>query len=163
MADEVKPATAARIHKVFEVSILLKGAHAILECIAGLALAIISTNGIVALVGRLTHFDIAENSHDLVANHLMAWAKGLSLDTKTFFAWYLLSHGVIKLILVVALLRRKAWAYPASLIVLGLFVAYQVYRYTYAPSAGLIVLTMFDMIVMVLIWHESRLIGRFVR
>jgi uncharacterized membrane protein len=56
--------------------------------------------------------------------------------------------------LVVGLLRGKLWSYPASLVALGAFMAYQVYRYSYTYSAGLLVLTVFDAIVMVLIWHE---------
>jgi uncharacterized membrane protein len=61
-----------------------------------------------------------------------------------------------KLLLVVGLLRGKLWSYPASLVALGAFMAYQVYRYSYTYSAGLLVLTVFDAIVMVLIWHEWR-------
>lgn len=150
--------TEARIHKVFEVSILLKGAHAILECVSGATLAFISTSAITEFVTRITANEIAEDPRDFVATHLMSWAGALSPSTKGFFAWYLLSHGVIKLVLVAALLRNKLWAYPASLIVLGLFVAYQVYRYTFAPSIGLIVLTIFDLFVLGLIWHEYRLV-----
>jgi uncharacterized membrane protein len=47
-----------------------------------------------------------------------------------------------------------SWSYPASLVALGAFMVYQIYRYSYTYSAGLLVLTVFDAIVMVLIWHE---------
>ncbi len=36
-----------RIHRIFEVSVLLKGAHALIECIGGFALAVASTASIV--------------------------------------------------------------------------------------------------------------------
>jgi uncharacterized membrane protein len=64
------------------------------------------------------------------------------------------------LALVAGLLRNKLWAYPASLMVLGLFMVYQVYRFFYTQSAGLVVLTVLDLIVMVLIWHEYGLVRR---
>jgi len=64
------------------------------------------------------------------------------------------------LALVVGLLRNKLWSYPASLIVLALFILYQIYRFYYTQSAGLIVLTVFDVIVMILIWHEYGLMRR---
>jgi uncharacterized membrane protein len=35
---------------------------------------------------------------------------------------------------------------------------YQVYRYSYTHSFGLLVLTVFDAVVMVLIWHEWRIV-----
>jgi uncharacterized membrane protein len=63
-------------------------------------------------------------------------------------------------LLVIGLLQNKLWAYPASLIALGLFVLYQLYRFSYRHGAGLIVLTVFDLLVMSLIWHEYRLARR---
>jgi uncharacterized membrane protein len=64
------------------------------------------------------------------------------------------------LALVIGLLMNRLWAYPASLAVLGLFIAYQLYRYSYTHGFGLIVLTVFDIFVIGLIWHEYRLIRR---
>jgi uncharacterized membrane protein len=146
-----------RIHQIFEIGVLLKGAHAVLECIGGLALALISTTTIAAIVSKLTQDELTEDPHDFVANHLMTWAADFSLGTKNFYAFYLLSHGVVKLFLVVGLLKGKLWSYPASLVVLGLFVAYQLYRFSYTHGIGLIALSVFDIIVMGLIWHEYRI------
>jgi uncharacterized membrane protein len=64
----------------------------------------------------------------------------------------------VKLILVAGLLRNRPWAYPASLVVLGLFIAYQLYRLSFAFSVGLVLLTVFDAVIIVLIWHEYRLV-----
>ena len=43
---------------------------------------------------------------------------------------------------------------------MSLFIAYQLYRFIYTRSLGLIVLTVFDLLVMVLVWHEYRLLRR---
>ena len=146
-----------RIHQIFEVSVLLKGAHALVECIGGLVLALVSSASIAGLLNRLTQEELIEDPTDLIATHLLSMAQGFSASTKNFYAFYLLSHGIVKLALVVGLLRNKLWAYPASLVVLGLFILYQIYRFFYTQSLGLIVLTVFDLFVMVLIWHEYRL------
>jgi uncharacterized membrane protein len=149
-----------RVHQLFEISVLLKGAHALIECVAGLALALVSTSTIVSLINRLTQDELVEDPHDFVATHLMNLAGNFSVSSRNFYAFYLLSHGLVKIALVIGLLRSKLWAYPASLIVLGLFIVYQVYRFTYTQSVGLIALTLFDVIVMALIWHEYRLMRR---
>ncbi|MDE2251296.1 MAG: DUF2127 domain-containing protein [Gammaproteobacteria bacterium] len=149
-----------RIHQIFEVSVLLKGAHALIECLGGIALAFISTSTIAHLVNWLTRDELIEDPRDLVATRLFAWAHHFSVSTKTFYALYLLSHGAVKIFLVVGLLRGKLWSHPASMIVLGLFVLYQLYRFSYTHGAGLIVLTIFDVFVMGLIWHEYRLVRR---
>ena len=149
-----------QVRRAFRVSVLLKGAHALIECAGGLALALISTEMITSLVKALTQEELIENPHDFFATHLLAWAQGFSLQSKHFYAFYLLSHGLVKVLLVIGLLKGKAWSYPASLIVLGLFVAYQLYRYSYTQSVGLLVLTAFDVVVMALIWWEYRLVRR---
>lgn len=147
-----------RIDQIFEVSVLLKGAHALIECIGGIALAVISTKAIATLANRLTQDELIEDPRDFVATHLLAWAQNFSVGTKAFYAFYLISHGAVKLFLVAGLLREKLWSYPASLIVLGLFIVYQLYRFSYTHSAGLIALTAFDIVVMGLIWREYKLV-----
>ena len=149
-----------RIHQFFEVSVLLKGAHALIECIGGLVLAFVSTSAITSLVNSLTQEELIEDPNDFVASHLLSLAQNFTISTQRFYAFYLLSHGVIKAFLVIGLLRNKLWAYPVSLVVLGLFIVYQLYRFSYTHGVGLIVLTVFDVIVMGLIWHEYRLVSR---
>ena len=148
------------IHEAFLISIVLKGALALFECVAGLALVFVSSNDILALVTRLTQAEIAEDPNDLVASHLIAWAQNFAPASKNFYAWYFLSHGVVKLLVVAGLLSEKLWAYPASIAVLVLFIAYQIYRYTYAPSLGLVILTIFDIAVIFLVLQEYRMIRR---
>jgi uncharacterized membrane protein len=149
-----------RIHQFFQVSVLLKGAHALIECLGGIALALVSTNSIANFVNAITQDELIKDPNDFVATHLLTMAHNFSVQTQHFYAFYLLSHGIVKVALVVGLLREKLWAYPASLIVLTLFVLYQLYRFSYTHGLGLIVLTLFDIVVMGLIWHEYGLMRR---
>jgi len=149
-----------RIHQIFKVSVLLKGAHALIECAGGLALALVRTSTIAALVNRLTQEELIEDPNDFVATHLLTMAQNFSVSTQHFYAFYLLSHGIVKLFLVIGLLRGRLWSYPTSLVALGLFIVYQLYRFSYTHGVGLIVLTVFDLLVMGLIWHEYRLARR---
>jgi uncharacterized membrane protein len=145
-----------RIHQFFEISVLLKGAHALIECIGGILLAVIDTGTIIRLVEILTQDELLEDRHDFIATHLRAAAETFTPSTQHFYAFYLLSHGLVKVFLVAGLLRDKLWAYPASLVVLGLFIVYQLYRYSYTGGVGLLALTAFDVVVIALIWHEWR-------
>ena len=147
-----------RIHQLFEISVLLKGAHAVIECLGGIVLALVSTDSILRLANRITQPELLNDSHDFIATHLLMWAQDFSVGTKNFYAYYLLSHGLVKVLLVIGLLRGKMWAYPASLAALGLFIAYQLYRFTDTHGIGLIILTLFDLVVMVLIWQEYKVV-----
>jgi len=141
---------------MFEVSVLLKGAHALIEVVGAVALYLVSTDMVAGLVKRATQEELIEDPKDYVATHLLAMAQDFSVASKTFYALYLLSHGLIKLLLVVGLLRGQLWSYPASLVAMTAFIGYQLYRFSYTHSPGLIVLTVFDLFVIALIWHEWR-------
>lgn len=149
-----------RIRMIFRVGIILKALHALIEIAGGLAFHFVSTQAMLDLVNTWTQAELVEDPHDLIATHILAAAHGLTGSSQNFYAWYLVSHGLIKVILVAGLLRGKLIAYPASLIALTAFVAYQLYRYSYSHSVGLLVLTMLDLIVMILVWHEWRRLQR---
>ena len=149
-----------RIHQIFRVSVILKGLHALTEIAGGLAFYLISAPTVLHWVNLLTQEELTEDPRDFVATHLLSAAQHLTGATQTFYAIYLVSHGLIKVVLVAGLLREKLIAYPLSLIALGGFIAYQLYRYSYTHSFGLILLTIFDLIVIVLVWHEWRLLRK---
>lgn len=147
-----------RIHQIFEVSVWLKGAHALIECVGGILLYAVSADTIASWVNAFTQEELIEDPNDFIAGYLSQMASHFSIGSKEFYAFYLLSHGLTKLLLVVGLLKGKLWSYPASLVALGAFMVYQVYRYSYTHSFGLLVLTVFDAVVMVLIWHEWKIV-----
>ena len=74
-----------------------------------------------------------------------------------FGAIYLLSHGLAKVVLVIALLREQLWAYPGLIALLAVFIVYQLYRLTYRVTIGLTLLTIFDVFVVGLTVREYAL------
>lgn len=149
-----------RVHQVFVVSVLAKGLHALFEMFAGIALYLVSTATIVGSISRWSNRQIALERHDWVASHLLKFAEGFSVEKHDFYAFYLLSHGIVKGILVAGLLKEKIWAYPASFLVFGLFIAYQLYRFTFTHDFMLVLLSIFDLFVIALAVHEYRLLRK---
>ena len=146
------------IHRIFDISVALKGAHALIEILGGLALYLVSTETIVGVINRYSQDQLVEDPHDFIATHLLKFAEGFSVEKHDFYAFYLLSHGLVKLVVVAGLLREKLWAYPASFVVFGAFIAYQLYRYSYTHDVSLILLSIFDLFVIALAVHEYRLV-----
>ncbi len=142
--------------RLFHLALYLKGLDAILEIVGGIALLLVSPAWIVRLVAVATQDELIEDPRDLVANFLRRWVQHLSVGTQHFAAAYLLAHGVVKIGLVVGLLTARYWAYPAAIVALALFVAYQLYRFTLTHAIGLIVFSAFDLVLIMLIWAEYR-------
>lgn len=142
------------LHLAFDISVWVKGVDAVIEILGGGAAFFASHQLIVEIAAWLTQGELAEDPHDVIANYLMHAARHLSIGTQHFTAIYLISHGVIKLWLVVGLLRERLWYYPTALVVFSLFIVYQLYRYSATHSLWLIFITVVDLIVIVLTWHE---------
>jgi uncharacterized membrane protein len=149
-----------RIHQVFAVSVSLKGLHALLEIILGAALYLTSAEKIAGSISDWSNRQIALERNDWIATHLLRFAESFSVEKHDFYAFYLLSHGIVKAIVVIGLLKEKLWAYPASFVVFGAFIAYQLYRYSWTHEFGLILLSIFDVFVIVLAVHEYRLLRK---
>lgn len=145
------------LDRFFYVSIWLKGVHAVFEIIGGIALLLTSPAFILQVVATVTQDEMGEDPNDFVANTLLSAVQRISVSSQHFAALYLLSHGAVKIFLVIGLLRNRSWAYPAALAVFGAFILYQVYRFCLTHSLGLVALTVFDLAVMWLIWREYRL------
>lgn len=149
-----------RIHLFFEVSLLLKGAFALFEMAGGVLAYVVPQNFLFSIVTTLTQRELAEDPRDLLANYLMHAVQHLSVGTREFAAAYLLSHGAIKLWLIVGLLRERLWYYPTAIVVFGLFIAYQLYRFSFTHSLFLLFLTALDVVVIALTYHEYKYLRR---
>lgn len=149
------------IHGIFEVSVVIKGVDGLLEILGSLFLFLSSPEKINSIIIYLTQHELAEDSKDVIATHLINIVQHFSANTKLFQALYLLVHGLVKVFLVWGLLKNKLWAYPASIAFLAAFILYQIYRYTYTHAVSLILLTIFDLFIIVLTWHEYRFILKY--
>jgi uncharacterized membrane protein len=142
------------LDRAFAVGIILKGLDGVLEVVGGLLLLVVSPATIDQVSRALTQHELSEDPHDFLATHLLHAAGSLTGSSLRFGAAYLLLHGVVKIVLVAALLRDKIWAYPWMLAFLLVFIVYQIYRMTFAFSIGLLGLTIFDVVVMWLTYRE---------
>ena len=144
------------LDRVFEVGIILKGLNGLAELVAGVLLLLATPGSIRRLAVVLTQGELSEDPHDIIARYSLHTASGLTGSALRFGAVYLLLHGAVKVVLVIALLLNKLWAYPCMIVVLLIFIGYQLYRIALQPSAGLVLLTAFDVVIVALTWREYR-------
>ena len=144
------------LDRVFEIGIIAKGLDGVVELVGGLLLLFVNPGGIHHLAAVITQGELSEDPHDVIAHYILHTANGLTGSAIFFGAIYLLAHGAVKVVLVIALLMNKLWAYPCLIVVLLIFIGYQLYRIALDPSAGLIALTVFDAVIVTLTWREYR-------
>lgn len=149
-------AVSRSLDRVFRVSVTLKGVDGALEVIGGVLLLVLSPNSIHAVGRTLTQHELSQDPHDFIARHVLRAAGGVRHGTTVYAGIYLLSHGLAKVAVVIAVLRDRRWAYPAMIALLGGFIIYQLYRLSFALTLGLTLLTAFDAFMVWLTWREYR-------
>ena len=149
-----------RIHRVFEIALGLKALHSLAEIAGGLMLAAVSKGTLLRIAELVTRGELHEDPNDLIANYVLHFAQNFSFSAKAAAVFFLLSHGIVKLILVLSVMRGFPWAYPAFMLALGLLIGIQSYQLSKHVSLALAVVTIFDLIVLVLTWHEYQIVRR---
>jgi uncharacterized membrane protein len=137
------------LDRTFAVGIIAKGLDGIIEIIGGLLLLVATPEAIGRLLQALTRGELAEDPNDWLATRLLHLSASATLTAGglRFAAIYLLAHGIVKVVLVAAVLRGKLWAYPWMIGFLLVFIGYQLYRIAVDPTAGMIALTIFDALI----------------
>jgi uncharacterized membrane protein len=146
-----------KIFLAYEIGLLIKAMQAFLEIIIGIVLFYINANKVISSILTTLHEELTEQPNNIFYNYLMNNTHQISSTGKYFLVFYLLSHGIIKLIIITGLFLKKKWAYPASIVGLGGLILYQIYHIVINRSAVLSVLTVMDIIILWLIYHEHKL------
>lgn len=141
---------------VFKLTIFLKGINGILELASGLFLLFASKTVLSAIFTAFVRQELIEDPNDFLVNFGSAVLQNVPPTTKLLSIAYLLFHGSINIFLVIGLLRRKFWTYPAAMVFLFLITCYQTYHLMRFYSLGLCLLTLFNIFIIILIWHEYR-------
>jgi uncharacterized membrane protein len=152
--SETKNNSETEIHTIFDVTLILKGIHAFIETLGGILLYAVNGASILRAVNFLVQGEIREDPHDILANYFLHAAQVFGGSAQSFAALYLLTHGIINALIVVGLWKEKLWAYPASFVALGAFTLYQLYLLSFGYSLGLVLLTILDIVIILLVWHE---------
>ena len=157
----MKPALRGTLlHDSFLVSVVLKLALGIGQLIAAAAVFATSPGQLVTIVAHLTAGELQDDPSSPVAHWLLSAAHSFSIDTQSFYAIYFLGHGCLNAVIAAALLARQQWSYPVSMWVLGGFVVYQLYRFAHVGSAMMLVLSAFDLLIILLVWQEYKTLKR---
>jgi uncharacterized membrane protein len=156
MKPVTNPTLARVLHWLFEMSLVIKAVLTSAEALTGLGLLLTPNPLVARLHYYITHYEIAENSTDTMAQWTQLAVSQFPVSTQNFYAYYLMFHGGLKVLMVVMLWLRVLWAYPAAMVVLSGFVAYQLFEFTHTGSPMLLLLAFFDLFMIGLIWQEYK-------
>lgn len=148
--------TADAVHKGFEIGLLLKFIGGIFELIGAALMLFITPDRMSAIVRFFVRNELVENTKNFFLRLLLSFSNNFTVNTQYFDVFYLASHGIVKLLLVYLLWRKKLWAYPLCVAFLVIFVVYQIIRMGSHFSVTMLLLTVFDIIMIALTMFEYK-------
>lgn len=140
----------------FDIGLLLKGLFALGEILCGVALVFLTPDKLNQMISWITAGKLAEEPNDWLMNHIVLLGQSFTVGSQHFAIFYLVSHGIIKLTVIILLWKKQLWAYPLSVLVFIGFIVYQMIHFASSHSIMLLLLTVLDMIMIVLTILEYR-------
>lgn len=145
---------------IYDVGIIIKGLDGLAELVAGVALLISPRLVHVVLAGIAGNTMNGHHSHTvrLVGEYVGRLDAQLAASGLAFLIIFLISHGIVKIVLVGCLLKKIVKVYPYALAVLGAFLMYQVYVFIREPSIGMALFSILDAVIIGLVWREYKML-----
>jgi uncharacterized membrane protein len=148
-----RPADATE--RMFKVAITVKGIDGGLQLAGALLLLVVPAKLITGVANDIVTRDLLGDPNGTLATHLSTAANHFAnSNTRWFAIIYLLAHGIIKLALVWALVKRVMPAFPIAVVVLLAFVVYEIWRAVHTHSIALPIFAAIDLIIIALVIRE---------
>lgn len=141
---------------IYKIGVGIKGFDGLIELLVGILL-IFSPHTPHRLLQHAAHFSQAHDStfFHWLAHTVIKLDADLTGQTLLFVILFLISHGVIKLVLVYCLLKEYYRIYPYALAVLFIMLIIQIIPLFKDPtSPGLWLFTILDIVIIYLVWGE---------
>lgn len=142
--------------RLFEFGMYWRIGYGVLRIIFGFALLKWINTPLADIVQNIMGHEIAEDPSDTLFTFINYFLNIHPVHITYFLAGYVFFWGFIDIVLSISLLKHKPWAFPLTLWLIGLFVCYELFRFTHTHSLVLLGVIGVDIIIMWLIYRESR-------
>lgn len=144
------------VHVTFRIGLVLKSLYDIGEILCGIFLIFLTPERMSKLITLISKNELSEDPKDFLMNYLVSFSHTFSHSMQHFTSFYLLSHGIVKILVLILLWRKKLWAYPLSVVIFIIFIILQMQRFSQTHSIVLLLLTFVDIIMIILTILEYR-------
>ncbi|MBI5798174.1 DUF2127 domain-containing protein [Candidatus Woesearchaeota archaeon] len=144
------------LHQIFHISIFIKAVDGLIEIIAGLVLLLFNTDFLTPLAERIFKEELIENPSDFLAN-ITLQSTQLSPAAQHFAVVYLLTHGILKIGIVLGVWHKRKETYQFAAAFLAILIIIQTIRIINTHSIILSFLTAIDFLILCLLYREYKL------
>ncbi len=147
------------IYELFKLSIWIKILGSLGEMVGGFASAFIPSAFVLHAALYFSQ-GTTDDADDFIAHELIRVAHSFSTSNHLLIGVYFFMRGLVQLLLAIALLRNKIWAYPLLLLVLFFLVVTQIYAIYFSHSIITVGITIIDIVTIYLVGHEYAIVRK---
>ena len=141
---------------LFNIGLGFKFLHGLIEIFIAFLILSLNRNMVAKGITFFFHKELVEDPTDFLAKIIINFASGSLLDYKILFFFLLIGYGLINILLVYGLVKKKLWVYPTAMVTYSIFLVYQGYKYFITHSIWFAILCIFDLVFINLIAYEYR-------
>lgn len=156
MENSIRQTHTSFEEKVFVIGMWWRMGYGIFRIFFGLAVLKVVGTPLTDVVTRLMSHELVEDPNDMLYALVSHILTGHPLYVTYFLSVYFIFWGVVDVALSYNLLQHRLWAFPASFALIGLFMLYEVVRFTHTHSLILLSVVAVDVVILWLIHREYR-------
>ena len=122
--------------------------------IFGLSLLRVIGMPLLDIFSKLMSHELIEEPGDLLVNFTRNFLTHHPLQITYFLASYFIFWGLVDMVLSYNLIKHRLWAFPVSMVLVSLFIIYELVRVTHTHSLLLLWIIFVDMVILLLIGRE---------
>lgn len=142
--------------RLFTIGMNWRIGYGFFRILFGLALLKVVGIPLIEVVATLMQHELVEDPSDILYTFITTILTNHPLYITYFLALYFIFWGVVDIVLSYNLIKHRLWAFPASFLLISLFVVYEMIRFTYTHSFILLGVILLDTIILWLIRREYK-------
>jgi uncharacterized membrane protein len=142
--------------KLFQFSMWWRVVYGILRVLLGIAFLRIIGHSLADYVYAIMSHELVGSKGDFILEHIYTVLEIHDVTLTYFIAGYFIFWGSVDIVLSLCLLRDKIHAFPVTMGLIGLFIAYGLYRYSFTQSLVLLSVILADAVILYLIYQEYK-------
>ncbi len=140
----------------FRLAMFWRTFYGALRLLFGLALLKLIHVPLIDLLYKIMRSELIEDPTDFLFTVANGFLQLHPIYITYFISAYLIFWGIIDIVISISLLKHKKWAFPTSFWLIGFFVIYELYRFTYTNSYILLGIIFVDLLILWVIWKEYK-------
>ena len=141
---------------MFNIGMWWRIGYGLLRILFGFTLLKVVGVPLIDVATILMSHELVEDPSDILYSFVTNILASHQLYVSYFLAVYFIFWGVVDVVLSYNLIKHRLWAFSVSFALIGLFILYEVIRFTHTHSLILLWVICIDGFILWLVWRESK-------